>query len=1827
MFASDVFVDSNDNVGITYDLTDSASCTSVSHFVLPIPESCVDPQDVVVSNCSAATFDFSGGPCFPFDGFTYPLLKIEASNQDCDTVTVTMPGAALAEHGPFGLKAGYKCDTCNTLVHQCGPLLTPPPPSPATTSSTATIATTTTAPPTPTPECTIDKDCEDFNSCTNDQCELGVCWNMPLPTLSPCTDFALPCPSGEGVCDNNAQCVCKPEEPTPGPTAPPTTTTTTSASTTTTLTPCIQAVCDDRFGFATCQPPQTACAPGTFLVNTPNLVGCGACVCCSPEDPSSPTPPPTTTPMPTPVENRCTSSADCEDFFPNGGECGYQCVNGACVAQDNNALCPDPIDDDCERLRCREGECVTVNLQEGTQCNSPDPCPTIGVCNNFGDCLCATPAPTPVSPTPSPAVACYHDADCESAFSHYEAGECGYKCDKHEGVCVLADNDHLCPQPPSDSCTEVECHYKHCVERDLPSGEPCRTDVSQLLSVCDGRGECVEPCVPDDACSRAVVLEGECRQMPISCDDNNVCTNDTCDPELGCQYERVDIDDGDVCTIDYCDEVAGPQHTSLQCEAPDRCSTAECVAMPVNGSDPLGPTVGVCKVTPLNLNDGDPCTLDMCDPETGPRYTHIPECRQCTTNEQCDDDNVCTSESCANGVCIYTDVPMPAISNATNLCLRGVCDRWLGYIEVELSCEVDTRIDVANGGHSAHYDHPTHGLDHVYADHCSVHKCNPESGECERNEIDCSSEDKCINTFCDMSVNKCQRTPVQCTPDDECHEAHCDSALGCVQTPILVKPPNACQTARCIAGRGIVHRDRNCTDADACTVDSCNEFSGCTHTPMRCEDDDDDKCTINARCEDGACVSDERECPQPANPCEEAYCDRHKGCQVREVFCPPSPDLRFVAQCDPSNGECLSVIKDCDDQDPCTVDIVRINGDCKHTEIDGCCRENDDCPRGNKCVSFSCDLNTNECVTRSERNCCNADDDCDDGLACTADHCQVTTGTCFNSPIECNAPLNNKCVEAFCSEEQGGECVTRRKTCDDGDSCTRDDCVESTGECTHEMAIKCSDGNLCTHDQCVGEDAEPRCEFLDCNCDDSNPCTEDRCDPRTGECLFEPLGAIDDNNACTKDTCRPRRQRPDLPLIEHAPISCDDGMPCTNDTCNPIKGCIHTPIDYSHLEEDICISISCNPLTGDPMRERIQNCCHNDAECHARGFTCTDEYCDLNTNRCVFSPKQDCCNIDKDCNDNNKCTTDSCKRETGECCNEPIECVPPDDCHIAECHPLHGCVITEKDCSDGDPCTIDSCNAEAGGVCVNEPMQCEQPINPCDREQVCELGECVDAALATCDDQDPCTDDSCEAVWVNNRAKAICSHTPCDCDDHDDCTVDSCDADGNCQHQRLPADQCCNADNECAPWARNKCERARCVPSDEAGVGGSCFIEKLEDCCESDADCADDDLCTSNESCCPETHTCTAQYKVCDDWNPRTRDTCNPTTGQCEHRKIVCDDNKACTRDYFDAVSESCVHEPLTRPPDAPPPADKCVTYTCTELSGFVERRRDCDDGNTATDDYCDPVSGDCEHTPVICDDNNACTRDSFSSLLNGCVHERIECGSDDDDKCKIWLCDKWLGCQHKARHCRAPDACQAATCVSSKGCVFEDIECNDNDPCTDDWCDASQGGCVFEPNGQCQASASVAAIEAEPKNAETDKKPSAVHQSTQEKALLEKLRHIHEKQSALHEEKREAGQLERAMHVSDDDDDDGVPAACGDGIVQSPEEECDGTSQNTLFQECDRDTCQFSLRSGVIASWIAVGSLILGACGCLVSIVLCPPRRRKNRSSGSRYKKMQKRR
>ncbi|RME37833.1 MAG: hypothetical protein D6788_08620, partial [Planctomycetota bacterium] len=141
----------------------------------------------------------------------------------------------------------------------------------------------------------------------------------------------------------------------------------------------------------------------------------------------------------------------------------------------------------------------------------------------------------------------------------------------------------------------------------------------------------------------------------------------------------------------------------------------------------------------------------------------------------------------------------------------------------------------------------------------------------------------------------------------------------------------------------------------------------------------------------------------------------------------------------------------------------------------------------------------------------------------------------------------------------------------------------------------------------------------------------------------------------------------------------------------------------------------------------------------------------------------------------------------GECTSEGA--APAIDCSSDPNGPLCAepgiCVecLTDADCEDGESCTIDTC---VSGVCSQTVL-----------------------TSGPCDDGDACTlNDVCSPAGV-------CTGVPRDCDDNNPCTADSCVA-GACINSPLPAGTSCNPADPC--FIQGTCDNGTCIP-DPSPIG------------------------------------------------------------------------------------------------------------------------------------------------------------------------------------------------------------------------------------------------------------------------------------------------------------------------------------------------------------------------------------------------------------------------
>jgi len=142
-------------------------------------------------------------------------------------------------------------------------------------------------------------------------------------------------------------------------------------------------------------------------------------------------------------------------------------------------------------------------------------------------------------------------------------------------------------------------------------------------------------------CGNSEIDQGE------SCDDGNTVSGDFCNSacqDEGCiadtpGYPTTALcDDGDACTLDVCDPVSHECLNPISCEEGVACTVDACVA-------------GACEHTPDDslCDDDNDCTDDVCNVATGCVYASL-------TGNPCEDGDLCTvTGDCVSGNCVAGD--------------------------------------------------------------------------------------------------------------------------------------------------------------------------------------------------------------------------------------------------------------------------------------------------------------------------------------------------------------------------------------------------------------------------------------------------------------------------------------------------------------------------------------------------------------------------------------------------------------------------------------------------------------------------------------------------------------------------------------------------------------------------------------------------------------------------------------------------------------------------------------------------------------------------------------------------------------------------------------------------------------------------------------------------------------------------------------------------------------------------------------------------------------------------------------------------------------------
>ena len=884
----------------------------------------------------------------------------------------------------------------------------------------------------------------------------------------------------------------------------------------------------------------------------------------------------------------------------------------------------------------------------------------------------------------------------------------------------------------------------------------------------------------------------------------------------------------------------------------------------------------------------------------------------CTSNDQCNDNNPCTADSCVTGLCNH--------ANTTDGCDDG-----------DTCTEGDICADGACAGAAKDCDD---------GDACTTDTCAKADGCAHaNNSAACSDGDKCLdNKTC--KDGKCQGgSKKNCDDGDKCTADSCDPAAGCIHNPLsgVCDDGDKCTSDDVCKGGKCTGTAKDCMDADPCTDDSCDPTTAaCAHqaaadgTPC----DDGVLCTAGDTCAGGTCAGKLKGCDD-GNPCTTDACDAKTGscdnvAANNGAVCDDGNPCTDADKCDA--GVCKGAGKDCDDNDPCTVDTCDgATKNCSHTAA----TDGSGCDDGDKCTVDSV-CAAGKCAGKAKS--------CDDSNSCTKDACGPADGKCSHA-----ADANGAVCDDGDPCTSGDKCATGKcegqKLCDDNNPCTDDVCDPKTGACS---ATPSADGGACDDgDKCSTADAckAGKCLGLTKTCNDGQPCTADLCNASTGACTNTKLadgGACDDGNACTggekcaagkcgggKEICAFKTVWSDNidcakaadwkaePAVGEPAVGWHvDGTPaavvpktgkCTvnfnngkdYDDGKQVQGQVvrsgikvpegdHVRLtfqSYHDVEDSTTYDNRYLDLSSDGFVTKVQTLKMNNDATDKKWLAATLDLDAWQGRTISLRLRFD--SVDDEFNTGAGWFLDdfvievgsapgSCQGRCGQAdaaasCQCDDKCTAAGNCCADYKSICTGCTA-DVGCDDGNVCSIDSCHKQTG-ICSSKPATDGIGCNDgsaCTDKDACAAGTCKGAPLS-CDDGNDCTWDFCNKLSGCAHSQAVGG-----CDDGDPCTTkDVCKA-GKCGGGPAKCDD------------GNSCTKDICDAK-----SGACKQEGLSD----GTACDDGDVCTSFDTC--TAGKCGAGKPKCDDGNPCTTDSCDAKTGACKNTAAkdgsACNDGNSCT--------------------------------------------------------------------------------------------------------------------------------------------------------------------------------------------------------------------------------------------------------------------------------------------------------------------------------------------
>ena len=410
-------------------------------------------------------------------------------------------------------------------------------------------------------------------------------------------------------------------------------------------------------------------------------------------------------------------------------------------------------------------------------------------------------------------------------------------------------------------------------------------------------------------------LGGGCKGLAAPCNDGNACTADSCDPATGCvnlPLSASACDDGDLCTtLDACKNGACIGVGKLDCGDGNACTDDLC--------DPL---LG-CQSKPLSGTpctfDVDPCTQDVC---VAGACQQVGLAAVCTINgvcvpagaksagndclvcnlanptawtmvdgASCSDGNACTTgDTCGKGQC----AGVVSKCDDKNPCTQDSCSAASGCVFLAVAgtctdgnaCTGDDHC--AQDGKCVGTPVAPGGCDDKNP--CTDDSCSPAAGCTHKpNHLPCNDNDPCtIKDFCNAGGCISGGVVCPCTDDALCDDGNpctvdsCSNQQGCSNLPAPATPcddDDACSVADVCLDGVCTGLQVGCDDGNPCTLDGCVAETGCTALllpDVACNDGN--ACTTGDLCLGGNCVGAGKNCDD-GNPCTTDSCDTKTGCK------------------------------------------------------------------------------------------------------------------------------------------------------------------------------------------------------------------------------------------------------------------------------------------------------------------------------------------------------------------------------------------------------------------------------------------------------------------------------------------------------------------------------------------------------------------------------------------------------------------------------------------------------------------------------------------------------------------------------------------------------------------------------------------------------------------------------------------------------------------------------------------------------------------------------------------------------------------------------------